>query len=107
MKKFARYLVGQDPLLIEHHWNFMYRAAHFRGAVVMGALSALDIALWDIAGKAADMPVWALLGRVRDSLPAYLNIRGATIEEATDDARAAVERSAERYVRWSGGQRPR
>ena len=44
LKKFGRYLVGKDPLRIEHHWQFMYRAAHFRGAVVMGALSALDIA---------------------------------------------------------------
>ena len=48
---FARYLVGKDPLRIEHHWQYMYRYSHFRGAAIMGALSALDIAMWDIAGK--------------------------------------------------------
>ncbi len=47
--KFAEYLIGKDPLLIEHHWQYMYRATHFRGAAIMGALSAIDIALWDIA----------------------------------------------------------
>ena len=45
------YLVGRDPLDIEHHWQYLYRFSHFRGAAVMGALSAIDIALWDLAGK--------------------------------------------------------
>lgn len=48
---FARYLVGQDPLRIEHHGQYCYRYSHFRGSAIMGALSAIDIALWDIAGK--------------------------------------------------------
>ena len=43
---FARYLVGRDPLRIEHHWQYLYRWSHFRGAAIMGALSAVDIALW-------------------------------------------------------------
>src|SRR6266567_779053 len=60
--KFAHYLVGQDPLRIEHHWQYMYRSTHFRGAAIMGALSAIDIALWDIAGKHFGVPVYALLG---------------------------------------------
>ena len=45
MEKFGRYLVGKDPLRIEHHWQNMYRTSHFRGAAIMGALSALEIAL--------------------------------------------------------------
>ena len=45
MEKFGRYLVGKDPLRIEHHWQNMYRTRHFRGAAIMGALSALEIAL--------------------------------------------------------------
>ena len=82
VKKFATYLVGQDPLKIEHHWNFMYRAAHFRGAVVMGALSALDIALWDIAGKHFDVPVYQLLGgKVRDKARVYYHVFGDTKEK--------------------------
>ena len=49
MEKFGRYLVGQDPLRIEHHWQYMYRSSHFRGAAIMGALSALDNGLPDIS----------------------------------------------------------
>ncbi len=65
--KFANYLVGQDPLRIEHHWQYLYRSTHFRGAAIMGALSAIDIALWDIAGKHFGVPVYQLLGgKTRD-----------------------------------------
>ncbi|MDP3061673.1 MAG: galactokinase, partial [Chloroflexota bacterium] len=62
VEKFGRYLVGKDPLRIEHHWQYMYRSSHFRGAAIMGALSAIDIALWDIAGKHFGVPVHQLLG---------------------------------------------
>ena len=62
-QKFAPYLVGQDPLRIEHHWQYLYRSTHFRGAAIMGALSAIDIALWDIAGKHFGVPVYAAAGR--------------------------------------------
>ena len=48
---FGEYLIGENPLLIEHHWQYMYRAFHFRGSAIMGAISAIDIALWDIAGQ--------------------------------------------------------
>ena len=51
VKSFREYLIGKDPLRIEHHWQVLYRCTHFRGAAIMGALSAVDIALWDIAGK--------------------------------------------------------
>src|SRR5919198_5587633 len=36
VEKFGTYLVGQDPLRIEHHWQVMYRSSHFRGAAIMG-----------------------------------------------------------------------
>jgi galactonate dehydratase len=62
VETFKRYLVGQDPLRIEHHWQYLYRWTHFRGAAIMGALSAVDIALWDIAGKHFGVPVYQLLG---------------------------------------------
>ncbi len=62
IEKYARYLEGQDPFRIEHHWNVMYRSSHFRGAAIMGAISAIDIALWDIKGKALGVPVYELLG---------------------------------------------
>src|SRR4051794_33529870 len=67
LQHFATYLIGKDPLQIEHHWQFLYRNAHFRGAAIMGALGAVDIALWDIAGKHFGAPAYQLLGgRCRD-----------------------------------------
>ena len=79
---FTRYLVGQDPLRIEHHWQYLYRWSHFRGAAIMGALSAVDIALWDIAGKHFGVPVYQLLGgKCRDRARVYYHVNGGTKEE--------------------------
>ena len=79
---FTRYLVGQDPLRIEHHWQYLYRWSHFRGAAIMGALSAVDIALWDIAGKHFGVPVHQLLGgKCRDRARVYYHVNGGTKEE--------------------------
>ena len=54
IESFREYLIGKNPMDIEHHWEYMYRCFHFRGAAVMGALSAIDIALYDIKGKALE-----------------------------------------------------
>ncbi len=82
VETFARYLVGQDPLRIEHHWQYLYRWSHFRGAAIMGALSAVDIALWDIAGKHFGVPVYQLLGgKCRDRARVYYHVNGGTKEE--------------------------
>jgi galactonate dehydratase len=82
VKKWATYLVGQDPLRIEHHWQYLYRSSHFRGAAIMGALSAIDIALWDIMGKHFGVPVYQLLGgKVRDKCRVYYHVFGKTTEE--------------------------
>ncbi len=79
---FRRYLIGQDPLRIEHHWQYLYRWSHFRGAAIMGALSAIDIALWDIAGKHFGVPVYQLLGgKCRDRARVYYHVNGDTKEE--------------------------
>ncbi|MCU0520333.1 MAG: galactonate dehydratase [Anaerolineae bacterium] len=69
----ADYLVGKDPLRIEHHWQHIYRSSFFRGgSVVMSALSGIDQALWDIAGKAYGVPTYRLLGgQVRDRIRVY------------------------------------
>ena len=77
VKKFADYLVGKDPLDIEHHWQYMYRMGPFRGSVVSGAVSAVDIALWDIKGKMMEAPVWQLLGgKVRNKIRLHLLMGG-------------------------------
>ncbi len=74
---FRGYLVGQDPMRIEHHWNFMYRLAPFRGSALSGAVSAVDIALWDIKGKHLGVPVWELMGgRCRDRIRLHLLMEG-------------------------------
>lgn len=77
-----RHLIGQDPLRIEHHWQNMYRAHHFRGAAIMGAISAVDIALWDIAGKYFGVPTYQLFGgKCRDKARVYYHVKGETTEE--------------------------
>lgn len=87
IKMFGEYLVGQDPLDIEHHWQYMYRFSHFRGAAVMGAISALDEALYDIAGKFYGVPVYRLLGgKCRDKVRVYNHTAGRTEEELIENA---------------------
>ncbi|HVC32381.1 MAG TPA: galactonate dehydratase [Chloroflexota bacterium] len=82
VETFQRYLIGQDPLRIEHHWQYMYRCSHFRGAAIMGALSAIDIALWDIAGKHFGVPTYQLLGgKCRDKARVYSHVFGQTTEQ--------------------------
>lgn len=81
------YLVGQNPLDIEKHWQYMYRFSHFRGAAMMGAISAIDIALYDIAGKFFNVPVYRLLGgMVRDKVRVYNHVSGRTEEELVESA---------------------
>jgi len=92
MEKFGRYLVGKDPLQIEHHWQNMYRTSHFRGAAIMGALSALDIALWDIAGKHFGVPAYQLLGgKTRNKARVYYHVYGDTREKLVQGVRDARE----------------
>ena len=92
INKFGIYLVGQDPLRIEHHWQYMYRFSHFRGAAIMGAISALDIAMWDIAGKHFGVPAYQLMGgKTRDKARVYYHVFGDTTEvliQGVKDAKA-------------------
>jgi len=91
MHSFAQYLVGRDPMRIEHHWQYLYRMAPFRGNVVSGAVSAVDIALWDIKGQRLQAPIWELLGgRCRDKVRLHLLMEGGTPEEVYARAQAAA-----------------
>jgi L-alanine-DL-glutamate epimerase-like enolase superfamily enzyme len=66
-------LLGEDPLMIEGLWQKMFARTrqYGRRGVVMHAISGIDIALWDIAGKVAKLPVYKLLGACRDRVEAY------------------------------------
>jgi L-alanine-DL-glutamate epimerase-like enolase superfamily enzyme len=72
-KDLAPMLVGEDPLMIEGLWQKMFARTrqYGRRGLVMQAISGIDIALWDIAGKVAKMPVYQLLGACRDRVEAY------------------------------------
>jgi galactonate dehydratase len=84
----AEYFVGQDPLRIEHHYQAVTRNTHFAGPVLSAALSSIDIALWDILGKAVDLPVYQLLGgKCREKVRVFANVTGNS-----PDARAAHAR---------------
>ncbi|MCC7263720.1 MAG: mandelate racemase/muconate lactonizing enzyme family protein, partial [Candidatus Latescibacteria bacterium] len=88
---FKQYLIGQDPLRIEHHWHYLYRMGPFRGTVLCGALSAVDIALWDIKGKHLQVPVWQLLGgNCRDKIRLHLMAGGGTPESMYQVAKETV-----------------
>src|SRR5262245_33922111 len=63
VKEIAPYLVGKDPRHVVHHWQAIYRHAFYRGGPILtSALSGIDMALWDIKGKALGVPVYELLG---------------------------------------------
>ena len=70
------YLIGQDPLQIEKHWQAMYRGAFYRGGpILMSAIAGVDQALWDIKGKYHNAPVHQLLGgQVRDRIKSMLGL---------------------------------
>jgi len=77
----ARRLLGQNPLNIESHWRFLYeRMSSFGGkGVELRALSAIDLALWDIFGQFCGLPIWQLLGgKSRHEIPVYNSSGGKT-----------------------------
>ena len=91
LKTCEPYLLGKDPSRIEHHYQFLYRNSHFMGSIINGALSAIDIALWDIKGKRLGVPIWELMGgKTRDRVRCYIHVTGETSEELAADAAQAV-----------------
>ncbi len=92
VEQYSEYLVGKDPFQIEHIGQTLYRLRQFRGSIVSGALSAIDIALWDIKGKHFGVPVWELLGgKYRDSVRLHLFIDSSDPESIRREALSAAE----------------
>jgi mannonate dehydratase len=80
-------LAGRDPHRIGDTWNYLYKGAYWRGGpVTMAAIAAVDVALWDIKGKAAGLPVFQLLGGpARDGVLVYGHANGETVAEAVEE----------------------
>lgn len=85
-------LIGQDPFRMEHLWNCLYRGSYFRGSVIMSAIAAIDIALWDIKGKALGVPVYELLGGLcREKVRCYQAVFARTPDEIAQGCRTLQE----------------
>ena len=87
-------LIGMDPRRSEDIWQFFYRGAYFRkGPIAMAAFGAIDMALWDIKGKLADMPVYDLLGgKSRDGALVYAHATGVDLEDLIDSVAGYIEK---------------
>ena len=91
---FKRWLIGEDPLNIEKIWQKMYYFTRFPGgSIVNSAISGIEHALWDIAGKKYDMPVYMLLGgKCREKVRCYQSVSGSTPEILAENAKRLVKK---------------
>ncbi len=93
IEELSDYYVGKDPRLIEHHYQVVSRYTHFMGAVLSAAMSAIDIALWDILGKSVNLPVYQLLGgKCREKVKVFANVGGNSL----DEVRASAQRNLDK-----------
>ena len=98
------FLVGRRVDEIEDIWQSMYVSSYWRnGPVLFNAMSGVDIALWDILGKRAGLPLYQLLGgKVRHGADCYYHASGRDFAEVTDNARKGIA-AGFRHVRVQGG----
>ncbi|MEO7908033.1 MAG: mandelate racemase/muconate lactonizing enzyme family protein [Roseiflexaceae bacterium] len=90
---YREFLIGQDPMQIGRIWQEIYRSQYFEGGrVLLAALSAIDIALYDIVGKALGVPVYQLLGgKQRDIVPCFATTGGDTVEQMIEKVQMLIE----------------
>lgn len=90
---FAEFLIGQDSRKIGRIWQESYRSQYFEGGrVFTAAISAIDIALYDILGKSLCVPVYQLLGgKQRDTIPSFASATGETLDEVMAQTRILVD----------------
>jgi D-galactarolactone cycloisomerase len=96
-KELADYLIGEDPLNIERLWEKMYQRSikHGRKGAVIASMSGIDIALWDIKARTANMPLYRLLGGCYEQIRAYASAgfyaEGKGIKQVADEMASYVE----------------
>ncbi len=97
-------LIGRDAHQIEDIWQYLYRGAYWRrGPVTMSAIAAVDMALWDIKGKVAGLPVYQLLGGAsRQHVLVYGHANGNTLEQTLEQAQSLLAQGY-RAVRLQSG----
>ena len=97
-------LIGKDPRNIEDIWHFFYKGAYWkRGSVTMTAVSAIDMALWDIKGKALNTPLYNLIGgKSRNGILVYCHANGRDAEETIEKAGQKIEQGF-RAIRLQSG----
>ncbi len=94
IEDFREFLIGSDPMLVEHHWQSMYVHSFYRAGPVIGsAMAAIDQALWDIRGKLLNMPVYQMLGGPYDpqGVRGYYHVRASTPAELREVRAKAKE----------------
>jgi mannonate dehydratase len=97
-------LIGRDPFQTEDTWQYFYRGSYWRrGPVTMAAIGAIDLALWDIKGKALKTPVYNLLGgKSREGVMVYAHANGKDIDHALEDV-ARHQEMGYRAIRVQSG----
>ena len=104
VQHFRQLLLGEDPLKIGAHWQRLYRSHYFEGGRVLTcAMSGIDIALYDLAGKALGVPVYQLLGgKQRDFIPCFATTLAPTLDQLLKDGRLLTERGWKVIRTWIG-----
>ena len=103
VEHFKPLLIGQDAMNTEHIWQMLFRGGFFPAQrILTAAISAIDIALWDIKGKALGVPIYDLLGgKVRDKVVCYPHNTGHSYEiEPLIESCLQTQEEGWKFVRW-------
>jgi galactonate dehydratase len=104
VEELSRYLIGEDPGPIEHHWQRLNRHGFWRGGVILNsAIAGIEQALWDIKGKKLGAPVYELLGGpTRRRVRVYTHLGGPTPEATVERARELMAMGYRAFKMGSG-----